>query len=119
MSSSSAWAAGALLTGDSGGNQLGEERVETTHRPIALTAQVDVALGEEAQHLAVVRCLHRCESRRAQRGDCDRAGVVGVVLVRLPGAEETHSRCERRRHVDDDLACIDELLGEEVAETAC
>ena len=56
--------------------------------------------------------------RRAQRGDGDRAGVVGVVLVGVTGSQQTHPGGQLRLHVDDTLAGGDELLGEQIAEPA-
>ena len=54
---------------------------------------------------------------RAQRCDRDRAGIVGVVLLRTPGAQRAHPRGAHRRHIDHRFAGRDQLLGEQVAET--
>ena len=54
----------------------------------------------------------------AQRGDRDRQGVVGVVLVRPSRAQHPHPRRQRGRHIDDALAGGDELLGQQIAEPA-
>src|SRR5579871_3998454 len=62
--------------------------------------------------------MHLGEPRRPQRGDRNRAGVVGVVLVGTAGAQQPHPGGQRRRDIDDSLAGADELLGEQVAEAA-
>jgi hypothetical protein len=36
-----------------------------------------------------------------QRGHGDRARIVGIVLVQLPGIEQPHPRSQLRRHVHD------------------
>jgi hypothetical protein len=79
---------------------------------------VGVALGQQAQHLAVTSHLDAPQVRRPQRGDRDRQGVVGVVLVRPAGREQACPRRAGSRHVDDDLSGSYELLGEQIAEPA-
>lgn len=60
--------------------------------------------------------LHRRQARRAHGRDGDGASVVRVVLVRFPRSQQPRPRRQRRRHIDDVLAGVDELLREEVAE---
>jgi hypothetical protein len=83
-----------------------------------MVADVDVAFRQQAQHLGVLRGDDLTQRRRPQRGDRDRQGVVGIVLVRPPRAQHTDPRRERRRHVQDGLARSDQLLGQQVAEPA-
>ena len=78
-----------------------------------------MALRQQAQQLGVVSALDGPEPRGAQCGDRDRAGVVGVVLVGSLRVEHPDPSRQRRWHVDNVLARVDELLGEQVAETAC
>jgi hypothetical protein len=83
-----------------------------------MVADVGVALGEQAQHFAVTDRLDSPQTRGAQRGDGGRPGVVGIVLVRVACGQQPRSGCERGGHVDDGLARRDELLGEQIAESA-
>jgi len=92
--------------------------VETVRYPVPFPAEVTIALRQDPQHHPMIGALDRSETRRAHRRDGDRAGVVRVVLVRLPRPQQPHPRRQRRRHIDDALAGVDELLGEEVAEPA-
>ena len=77
-----------------------------------------VPLGQQPQHRRVIRRANACQVRRPQRRDRDRAGVVGIVLVRLPRAEHAHAGGQRGGHVEGGFAGGDELLGEEVAAAA-
>jgi hypothetical protein len=104
--------------GDPGRDELGDERVEPVGGAVPFASEVEVPLGQDPQHDPMVGGLHGRQARRSERGDGDRAGVVGVVLVRPSRTEKPHPRRQRRRHVDDVLAGVDELLGEEVAEPA-
>jgi hypothetical protein len=81
-----------------------------------MVADVDVALGQKTQHLAVISGDDLAQRRGPQRGDRNGERIVGIVLVRPPGAEHTDPRRERRGHVQDGLARSDQLLREQVAE---
>jgi len=54
----------------------------------------------------------------AQGSDRDRAGVVRVVLVDLPGVEQPHPGSELGLHVQHALACGDQLLSEQMTQAA-
>jgi hypothetical protein len=77
-----------------------------------------VALGQQPHDLAVLGHFDPAETLRAKGSDRHRQSVVGVVLVRTTCAEQAHSRGQCRRDIDDVLSRIDELLGQQVAETA-
>jgi hypothetical protein len=83
-----------------------------------MVPDVDVAFRQQTQHLGVLRGDDLPQRRRPQRCDRDRQRVVGIVLVRPPGAKHTDPRRECRRHVQDGLARSDQLLGEQVAKPA-
>jgi len=79
-----------------------------------VAADVEVALRQQSQHLAVIDGLDRAQHRCSQRGDRDRQRVVRVVLVGPARTEQTHSRRQRRGDVHDRLAGVDELLSEQI-----
>jgi hypothetical protein len=102
--------------GDSSRSELHQQIVEAAHDPGAVVADVDVALGQQAQDLGVVGGQNLAQQRRSQRGDRDGKRVVRVVLVRPPGAQDTDPRGQGRGYVQDGLAGGDKLLGEQIAE---
>jgi hypothetical protein len=104
--------------GDSSRSELHQQVVEAAHDPSAVVADVDVALGQQAQDLGMVGGKNLAQPRRSQRGDRDGKRVVRVVLVRPPGAQDTDPRGQGRGYVQDGLAGGDELLGQQVAESA-
>ncbi|HVD89361.1 MAG TPA: hypothetical protein VNB91_10755, partial [Jatrophihabitantaceae bacterium] len=55
---------------------------------------------------------------RAQRGDRDRAGVIVVVLVDLPGVQEPYPGGQLRRHVQDVFPGGDQLLSQQQSQPA-
>jgi hypothetical protein len=65
-------------------SELQKSSVQTGHHT---GAQIDIALGQQAKDGGVVDPLDCSQPRSSQRGDGERAGVVGVVLVRPTGAE--------------------------------
>ena len=71
-----------------------------------------VPLRQQPQHLGMIGRLDRPKSRCTECGDGHRAGVVRIVLVRLPGSEHPHPRRQSRRDVEDVLPGVDELLGQ-------
>ena len=56
--------------------------------------------------------------RRTQCSDGHRAGVIGIVLVRVPGRKQPHPGGELRLYIENLFAGSNELLGEQVAESA-
>jgi hypothetical protein len=51
-------------------------------------AQIVIALGQQPHDLGVISPLDGAKTIRAQSRDGDREGVVGIVLLRTPGALE-------------------------------
>ena len=72
-----------------------------------MTAEVHVALGEEPKDLGVVSGLDAAQIRGPKGSDGDRAGIIGVVLVRAPGGEHPDARGQGRGYVEDVLAPSD------------
>ncbi len=103
------------FTGDSTRDQLSEQGVETTGRPVAGSPQVVVALGQEAQHLDVVASLDGGQLRGSKCGHRHRVGVVGIVLVGPPAAQHPDPGGQSGGHVEDLLAGGNQLLREQVA----
>ena len=64
----------------------------------------------------MVSGLDTAQVRSPKGSDRDRAGVVGVVLVRATGGEHPDARGQGRGYVEDVLAPGDELLGQQVAQ---
>ena len=92
--------------------------MESTTEPGPHPAQVMVALGQQPHDLAVLGGLDSVQTLRAHGSDRHRERVVGVVLLRPSRAEDADSRGQGRWNVDDVLSCIDELLGQQIAEAA-
>ena len=53
---------------------------------------------------------HRARGWGPQRGDRHREGVIGVVLVGVPGLQQPHPCGQLRRHVQHPLPGGDQLL---------
>ena len=102
---------------DAPGHQLGHMGVQATAHLVAPAAQVDVTLGQEPQHRHVVLTSHLGHRRRTQGGDGHRAGVVRVVLVRAAAGEHPHPRGQGGGHVQYPLACRQQLLGQQIAQS--
>jgi hypothetical protein len=92
--------------------------VEPADQPGPHPAEIVIALGQQPHDLGVIGRFDPAQTLRAQGGDRHRQGVVGIVLIRTTRAEQADSRGQRRRDVDDVLSSVDELLGQQVAETA-
>ena len=58
------------------------------------------------------------DTGRAQRGHRDRAGVVRVVLVHVPGGQQPHPRAQLGLHVQHPLAGGQQLLRQQVPQSA-
>jgi len=108
-------ASGDLL-GHATGDQLAQHRVQPAHHLGPGPAQVAVALGPHLEHRRLVIGLHSARGRRAQRRD--RPGIIGVILIRATGRQQPHPGAELRRHIDHPFARCDQLLGQQVAQTA-
>jgi hypothetical protein len=92
--------------------------VHAAHEPGAVVADVGVAFGQQAQHLAVPGGLDAAQASGPQGGDRDGQGVVGVVLVRPACRQQPCPRRQGGRDVHHVLAGGHQLLGEQVAEPA-
>ena len=77
----------------------------------------DIEKAWDNGRVAVIIGAHRGEVVGAECCDRDRAGVIGVVLLRLPRPQHAHSRRTNWWDVDNRFAGRDELLGEQVAES--
>ena len=91
--------------------------MQPADHPGALGDKVVVAVGQQAQHRAVIDRRDRPQPGMTQhhRG---RTGVVRVGPVGPAGVEEPNPGRQRRRHVEHPLAGGDELLSQQRAETA-
>jgi hypothetical protein len=106
------------LLRDAAGNQLAEHRVQPAGNLRAAAGQVTAALGPGLQHRRVVVGPGLADAGRAQRRHRDGPGVVGVVLVHVPGGEQPDPRAQLGLHVEDPLAGGQELLGQQVPQAA-
>jgi hypothetical protein len=111
-------AGGVDFIGDPAGDELGEQGMKPARSPVPSPTQIGVALGQQPQHPSVIRSSHRRETRRAQRRDRHREGVVGIVLVGAARTQDPHPGRQRRRHVQHVLAGGHELLGQQIPESA-
>jgi hypothetical protein len=102
--------------GDPTRGELDQQGVHATHDPCPLVADVDVAFGEQAQHLGVTDWLHSPQTPRAQCRDGDRQRIVGVILVRPAAGQQPRTRRQRGRHIDNRLTDRNELLGEQITQ---
>jgi hypothetical protein len=89
---------------------------EATDRPDPLHPDVVVALGQQTQHLCVIGRLDRSKPWRAQCGDGDGMGIVGVVLVRPLSGQHPDARGQGCRDIEDLFASSHQLLGQQIAE---
>ncbi len=104
--------------GDSARNQLGQEGVEAAHDPRPVAAEVDIALGQDPEHLGVVSRFDAAQARGPKGGDGDRVGVIGIVLVGTTGGEHSDARGQGGWDVEHLFALRHELLGQQVAQSA-
>jgi hypothetical protein len=102
------------LLADAAGHQLAQHRVQPAGDLVAGPAQVPVPLSPHLQHCRVVLGPHQRAGRRPQRRDRDRPGVVRVVLVHRPGAQQPHPRGQLGLHVQHPLTRRDQLLGQQL-----
>ena len=79
--------------------------------------ELEMPLGEHPHHLTLILPLDGCEPVATQSSNRDRAGVVLVVLIRLPRRQHPHPRSEYRWNIEDRLTRSDELLRQEMAES--
>jgi hypothetical protein len=89
------------LMGHSARHQFGQEGVQPTGAAVAGPAQVDVALGQQAQHAGMVVTLDAGQAGGTQGGDGHRTGVVGVDLVGPPRTQEPDPGGQRGGHVEN------------------
>jgi hypothetical protein len=78
--------------------------------------QVAATLGPQLEHGGVVLGGDGAQVLGPERGNSDRAGVVGVVLVDVAGGQQPHARAQFGWHVKHSFARRDQLLGQQVAE---
>ena len=104
----------ADLLAEAAGDQLAEHRVEPAGDLVAGPGQVTVPLGPHLQHRGVVLGCHFPPGPGTQRRDRDGQGVVGVVLVRVPGLQQPHPGGQLGRHVQHPLPGSDQLLGQQM-----
>jgi hypothetical protein len=106
-----------LGLGESTRNQLTQYRMQAAQQLGAQPAQITVAARPQPQHrgVIVVRCDF-VQPASPQRGHRDRARIVGIVLVQLPGVEQPHPRSEFGRHVHHPLARTDQLIAEQATQ---
>jgi hypothetical protein len=76
-----------------------------------------VALGQQPHDLGVIGPLDRVKAIRAQGGDGNGEGIVGIVLLRTARAEHPDPRGQRGWDVEHHFAGIDELSGQQITET--
>jgi hypothetical protein len=90
--------------------------MQPTGRLGAQGNQTVVAVDHHPDHRGVILHPHRRESAVPQPGDGGGQRVVGIVLDRLGRAQQPDPRGQRRRHIDDLLTRLDELLGQLLAQ---
>ena len=112
-----AWPAVISLR-DAAGDQVAQHRMQPAGDLVAGPGQVPVPLGPHLQHRGVILGAHLAPGRGPQRRDRHRAGIVRVVLVRVPGLQQPHPGSQLGRHVQHPLTGGDQLLGQQVAQPA-
>ena len=100
------------------GDQVAEHGVQPAGDLVAGPGQVAVPLSPHLQYRPVVIGDHLAADRGPQRRDRYRQGVVGVVLVRVPGLQQPYPGRQLRLHIQDPLAGGGELLGEQAPQAA-
>ena len=85
--------------GDTTGDQLAQHRMQSAGDLGAAAAQVPVALGPDLQHRRVIIGPDVPNAGRPQRGNGHRPGIVGIVLVRIPGSQQPDPRAQLGRHI--------------------
>ncbi len=103
---------------DPAGDQLAQHRMQPAHHLGTGPAQVTVPFGPHLQHRRVIIGHGLPDTRRAQRRDGHRPGVIRVVLVRVAGGQQPHPRAELRLDIQHPLSCGQELLGQQVTQAA-
>jgi hypothetical protein len=106
------------LLGNSARDELGQKRMEATDHPGAMTAEVPVALGQQAQDCRVISLFDAAQIRSTKGGNGDREGVVGVVLVGTPCGEHADARGQGGRDIEHLFTPGNQLLGQQVAQAA-
>ena len=92
--------------------------METTHDSSPMAAEVDIALGQDPEHLGVVSHLDVAQARSPKGRHRDRVSIVGVVLVGTTGREYSNARGKGGRDVEHLFTPCHELLGQQVAHPA-
>src|SRR5262249_55579217 len=70
--------------------------------------------GPHLEDRGVIIAPHLPDRGGAQRGDRHRAGIVGIVVVDVPGRQQPHPRGQLGRHVQHPLPRCQQLLGQQV-----
>jgi hypothetical protein len=98
--------------------EVAEQSVESVDHGATALGELVTAVGQEPQHSAVVLGSDPAQARLAL-GDPRHAGSVDRVgLAAVASSEQAGPGRQRRRHVQDRLPVRDELLRQEMAETA-
>jgi len=98
------------------GDELTQHSVQSAGDPVAGAAEIAVASRPDLHHRGVGLGTDLFKARRAQGGNGDRAGVVGVVLVDGAGVQQPDPGGQLRLDVDHSLAGGHQLFGEKAAE---
>ncbi len=106
------------VLGDAAGGDLAEHGVQPAGGLGAEPGQLAVPAGPDPQHGRVVITPDLAAGGRAQRGDGDRAGVIGVILIRRPRRQEPDPGAQLGLHVQHLLVGRQELLGQHVTQPA-
>jgi len=99
-------------------NQLAQHGMQPADDLGTAAAQVPVALGPDLQHRRVIIGPDLPDAGRAQRGDRHRPGIIGVVLVHIPGSQQPDPRAELGRHIQHPLTRALQLLGQQMPRAA-
>ncbi len=100
----------ADLNGDAARDEIAEHRMQSAGDPVVLAGQVTVTLRPHLHHRCMILDMDLRNRRRPQGGDGHRAGIVGIVLVRVASRQQPDPGGELRLHVDDALTGGDKLL---------
>jgi hypothetical protein len=100
-------------------DQRAQQRMQTTHRLGAQGCEVVMAVDQQPQPRAVILTLDwaqvGCGAARRSRPTKRR----WVALARFARAQQPHPSRQRGGHVDDGLAGVDQLLGQQITEPSC
>lgn len=98
------WAARSADNRSAAGTQLSQQPVQPVERAAPLARELVAAIGQQAQHAAVVIGADRCQVAAVLGDDRDAVGVDAVGLAAVAGLQRAGAGSQSRGDFDDGLA---------------